>query len=122
MNQLFVAKNSLKIIVNHFNEGLILRNKDNIDYCNEMGLRFIYHVSKNILGDDQEQLNMYMARLRSMDFLTDNIFKRNRNSSRRAFEQQIMNTPMFKLFMSRSNNNAGQNGAGIPLRRAPPLS
>lgn len=52
MNQLFVAKNSLKIIVNHFNEGLILRNKDNIDYCNEMGLRFIYQVSKNILGDD----------------------------------------------------------------------
>jgi len=52
LNQLFVAKNSLKIIVNHFNEGLILRNTDNIDYCNEMGLRFIYQVSKNIFPNE----------------------------------------------------------------------
>lgn len=85
MNQLVLAKNSLKIIVNHFNEGLILRNTDNINYCNEMGLRFIYQVSKNIFPNEN-QLSNYLARLRSMEFLNHNMFRRQSNVSNNEFE------------------------------------
>ena len=74
INQLSVAKITLKKVVNHLNEALIIRSKNgSIGFCNDLGLRLIRKMSEGLF-DNQKALNRYLKRMNSMDFLSGNLY------------------------------------------------
>lgn len=53
INQLSVAKLSLKVIMNNLNQAVILRTEDGkIGYCNLIGLHFVKQVSQGTFEND----------------------------------------------------------------------
>lgn len=81
MSQLSVAKLSLKVILNHLNEAIILRSEDGtIGYCNDLGLQLIRKVSKQTMHNDLK-LNRFLTSLISMDFLNHNLFNKKQSDT-----------------------------------------
>lgn len=72
--QLSVAQISLKKVVNHLNEAIILKNKEgNIGFCNDLGIRLIHKVASGAFTNEKS-FTSFLARINSMDFLSEHLF------------------------------------------------
>lgn len=95
--ELQIAKMSLKVIMNHLNSALILRQEDGtIGYCNQLGLKIIEKACQGVFPSESK-LKRYLNQLTSMDFLTQNFFNRTKSDSDYQQEKTIMNAPLLKL-------------------------
>jgi hypothetical protein len=100
MALLQVAKQSLKVTMNHLNEGLFIRSEDGtIGYCNELGIKLVDRVCREVFPKIQT-LNRYYQHLRSMNFLSQNLFATPKNNLDYQKEKTIMNAPLLRLYMN----------------------
>lgn len=56
LNQLQMAKLSLRILLNHLNEALFMRSDDGrLSYCNNLGAKIIKKSSQNCFSSEKQQ-------------------------------------------------------------------
>ena len=106
MNQLQVAKLSLRVIMNHLNEALFLRSDDGrLSYCNDLGVKIVKQSCRQAFKSPS-QLSKYCNRLCSLDFLAKNFLIQDRkNSSSMQRDTLVMNTPFLKLHMNSNSQD-----------------
>ena len=69
IGQLQLAKESLRVIVNELNEGIILRTEEgNFGFCNKLGLKLIEPVKQDLFPNDK-QFDCFLNELSSFDHL-----------------------------------------------------
>ena len=74
LSQLTVVKMSLKVIVNHINQAIILKTeKGSIGFCNDFGLSLVKTISNQLFQDD-EQLDEHFINLQSINLLVEGAF------------------------------------------------
>lgn len=103
VSELQIAKLSLKVIMNHLNSALIIRQEDGtIGYCNKLGLNIIEKACQGVFPSESK-LKRYLSQLTSMDFLTQNFFNRTKSDSEYQQEKTIMNAPLLKLHIKQGS-------------------
>ena len=76
--QLQVAKFSMRAIVNHLNEALIVRTEDGqLSYSNDLGIRIFEKACEDVFRN-QSSMHRYLNRLKSMDFLSFNFWAKDK--------------------------------------------
>lgn len=74
LNQLQVARLTLRVMMNHLNEAIFLLTDDGrLSYCNNLGIKIVKEAcSDNFVSD--KGFNKYFTLLGSMEFLTKDFF------------------------------------------------
>lgn len=102
LNQLQMAKLSLRVLLNHLNEALFLRADDGrLSYCNNLAAKIIKESSVHCFGSEN-QLDNYCNKLGSMDFIAKSFLATDQGtvSSGMRKDALVLSMPILKLHIN----------------------